>query len=221
MVRNKGFVIVFFLLLLFFSCKREGNPPDPPYLIPHSPDTLWLDEGIGAVPGRNAIKLEWEPQDEEMVDHYEIYRALNDTVIRETVADYFVDSEAEVNNLYTYWVCAVSFEGVSSEPSNEERYALLPLAYPVLPGDTTVSPPFKFRWNWEGNNARFILKLWRDTLPVFMGDTVLYGGGPVFEYPSPDTLEPGTYRWRVDCTGFGDNANIYGSRSSLKQFTVQ
>ncbi|MCK4328683.1 hypothetical protein KAX02_02455 [candidate division WOR-3 bacterium] len=214
-------IFLLFLSLATFSCKREETPPESPYLIPHSPDTLWTDEGIGAVCGMFAISLEWESSDEERVDYYQVYRISNDTIIRETESTSFIDSDVNIEELYTYWVYSVSFDDLISEPSNSESYKLLPLSTPIYPGDTTISPPFKFKWNWEGGYTRFIIKLWRDTIPVFLADTSVYGGGPMYEYMSPDTLEPGVYRWRVDCTGFGANANREGSRSSYKQFTIQ
>ena len=215
-------------LVLTASCKEEidTNPPESPYLRPHTAetDTLPVEVGTDAKPECQCILVEWIPNTEEDLKEYEIFRSSNPTsgfislTIRPAGESTYTDDNVLLTKYY-YYIKARDQSGNTSEPSTKVDYELTAKAVPTSPAkwDTVFTDSARFEWTWEGGlEGAFLVKLYSDSddSTCWMGWTNAYDTLRAY---SP-SLPVGDYKWRVDYIGDVTFSENKGSESKEVPF---
>ena len=240
MLRWLSFFLLFGLIFTIFNCTKRattgGIKPSPVVLIPGTADTCFAKKGLGPVPDRDAIRVEWIPSSEDEVTGYELYRSPNkegpySLIARLVVTDsFFVDPGVSLYQRYYYYIEAVTDEGLKSDPSDTLDYRLIEKATGLDPVGEISNPRPMFSWKNPDRHAApcYIIRLvevasrkyiWLHVVPSsYSGEreSVLFNrdGSAVL-----DSLARGvSYQWRVDIRGSEDNC---GSESNWVTFKVQ
>jgi hypothetical protein len=154
------------------SCVPDPELPQPrrPQFVPKSSDTARVERGIRAVPGQNAIRLEWFRNPERDLAGYRIFRTnevatdtalpINFRLLREIPLGsqeavglpdtVFIDANVVPDVQYFYQVEAYTRRGARSERSLPETFRLATRVNPRTPigqlvfsrQDTTI----RFEW---------------------------------------------------------------------------
>lgn len=245
---------IFFLLLIIpemfiFRCAEDTvledlTPPRAPVLQPKSADTAAVESGIDAVPEGDWIYLEWEPNPEEDLAGYFVYRSTDSLFGFDTTGivqvdqpfsdSSFVDKDPGVappenssgDTLY-YFVTAYDRSDNESQPSDTVHYQLVQKADNLSENGDLRTPTLK--WHYPPTNyypEAFLVKLYHDDtgdlLWLYRHPTP-YGSEFEVDYNSDGTATLDSlmvsvkYRWRVDAVMIDSTA---GSESHEKDFIV-
>ncbi|MFQ5582814.1 MAG: hypothetical protein ACE5GL_00070 [Calditrichia bacterium] len=202
-----------------------------------------LERGIDAivVPGlnKNGILLQWHPVVDNDLIEYLVYRKANDSTgsqfpLLATVGEkfeqidtFFVDSTAQENVRYYYYVIAHDEADQFGERSRKDDYKLIKMSAPNSPSPTDTTFSGIFKWTFPVTiPADFIFRLEVDFAGNFRPfkikthSTTNYSREQSWSLSDLgiDPLPPGVYRWRIDNIG-GDSRS--GSESDWLRFSVQ
>ncbi|MBN2416892.1 hypothetical protein JXO52_13675 [bacterium] len=205
-------------------------------MVPAVSDTAVTEQGIDAIPETDAVFIEWNLADDELVRQYFIYRAVEsaETFTKIAVLPYdctcYEDSDVGLYTRYFYYVTAVSADGFESGPSDTVNYrlvkkatglSLVPESDPARPGFTWLDPN-------DPTEGGYILRLvdaasgdhlWLTAIQSSYGhgiETVIYNADGNAVYDS--LLSGREYQWRVDIT---PSTSFSGSESQWATFTIQ
>lgn len=230
-----SFFLLFGVIFTIFHCTKGVNTierrPPPVILVPSVPDTCRVERGMDAVPEEDAIRVEWIPSSDELVDTYEVYRAIEEkgsyNVIAAVSDSFFIDRSVSLNSRYFYYVLAVSDEGVKSEPSDTLNYMLIEKAKNLLPKSSATSCRPVFSWEDPNGEYAYIVRLvdvasqkyvWLSVVPSTYSarESVAFNED---QSATVDSLSSGSYyTWRVDVVSSKDHC---GSESQWVTFRVQ
>lgn len=231
------------IFLFFWSCEdttsSENPVPGKVQLVNKSPEDDAVETGIdaeyilGSQPPRDGIKIQWHPvQDNDLVG-YRVYRSTVDSstalsriaTVRSQSAgridtSYFdTDTSLVAHTRYYYRISAE--DGDQEGPrSRADYYTLEEACNPTLPN---ISTNFDGTFEWEsptGHTGNFILRISKFTLESVKITELhnWYTHQANLIQLGIDSLEAGTYRWRIDMIGSEENN---GSESAWLDFVVQ
>ncbi len=242
MRRAISFCLLFGSFFAIFNCSKQTNAidvkPSPVRLVQMSGDDVEIERGIDAVSDKDAIRIEWMPNDEDDVAGYEIYRSLDDkngqynqliAYPALSVADSaYVDEGVLLQHRYFYYLVAVTFDRVRSEPSDTVDYQIISKAINLLPqGDGANRKP-EFSWEdpngEDGYRIRVIDPASDETIWISSLIASTYSNREQVDYnfdskATMDSLQSGAeYHWRVDVISAKTHC---GSESRWVTFRVQ
>lgn len=235
-----SFSLLLVSVLFIFSCnignENSGDQPGAVSMIPAAPDTAVTEHGIDAVPELDAIYIEWNLSDDELVRQYFLYRAAESAEPFVKIAvlphdgSYYEDSDVRLYTRYYYYVTAVSADDIASPPSDTVSYRLVKKAtgLSLLPESDPVRPGFAWHDPNDPPESGYVLRLLdsvsgEDVWLVAIRSSYGQGGETViFNSDSSaacDSLQTGReYRWRIDIT---PSTAFSGSESQWAAFTLQ
>jgi hypothetical protein len=135
-------LLLFFLIFSFQSCGldiEDPTPPSPPQWVPKSFSEEWPERGIDAHE-TGGIFLEWEPNPEQEIVKYLVYRAQFFEKF-DSLGDYsvlfqvepepnkslsYLDREVATSTKYFYKLKAENTSNIQSQFSDSSWYSLLP-----------------------------------------------------------------------------------------------
>lgn len=231
--------------LLLIGCAREEiasdqEPPPVPQFIPRGADTLFVKQGIDAVPEGDFIDLSWLPSEADDLGGYRIYRRAEDSadvVPPELVVDLttaqlagdiflsyvdngdvlFSDSSAG----FFYWVSAYDESGNESAPSESAYFRLMKKA--DLQAPLVVADTLQLSWNYTGDPFEvdyFVVRLFRQQggvwTPFWLYKYNVYFPAQV-DYVG--VLAGGAYRYQVGVVGASPPDRPSGSEAAW-QFDI-
>jgi len=236
--------------LFFFACNQEEvNKVDPPAkvtLVSKSDDSVAVEKGIDAIyldaqPDRNAIFLEWHPNQEKILAGYVIYRSefsnRNYVNIARITKEFsidttFIDNSVSLLTRYYYFVRAFDDLDQYGQSSDTVNYSLVD--HPVLSspyGDIGGNQAPMFIWDFNPSFVPhyFVFRLDRKENQVFTSfyiqklDLEMSSYDPHQEWrlnrlTGMDSLTSGEYRWRIDPVGSELNQ---GAESVWFVFVIQ
>jgi hypothetical protein len=233
--------LYFFLLLgLIFAtleCKNKtvnpGPKPERVLMVPGSADSSAVEEGIDAIPEGDRIHVEWIASPDDNVTSYELYRRddrqaefVKVTTVQKPSRQYD-DSGPVLNVRFWYYVVAVTFDGLRSDPSDTLSYKLIVKPDGLTPAEVAGARP-EFTWRDPSSANYYIFKIrergsdtpfritriqsvFGDNTQVFQFDS-LFGSGS-------ESLGTGRYyEWRIDVVG---NEPSCGSESRWVMIQIQ
>ena len=227
------FLLIFSVIFLTFHCKPKNSnqgaqKPNPPVMVPKSPETAIEEKGIDAVPEVNAIFVEWFSTKDETVRRWKLFRAASGqgfkliAVLASSDTSY-LDKNLETGRRYSYFLTAVNASGLESAPSDTVSYKLLPK--PVNLGNTLDAKP-EFEWQFVSvPPVLYVLRLFENPSQnlIWLSEVApSYGASEHVHFnwdhtATVDSLERGvSYYWRVDEIGSEFHS---GSESDWKIFT--
>jgi hypothetical protein len=235
------------ILSFFYSCKDEGSKTDPPgrvIIVEKEPgveaEADTLEKGIDAIPGLNAIFMEWHPNKEENLAGYSIYRSESFNVnfvsigkvvkYHNAIDSFYIDDNDSINTRFYYYIRAFNDLDQYGDPSDTITYKLLD--YPILsdPNQANRSNSPQFVWYFGPESQvphSFIFRLQKKVNEVYinyytkvneLGDDYDYDQvWELNEITDLDSLMPGIYQWRIDPIG---SEPFHGSESDWRGFPV-
>jgi len=140
--------ILFLIPMIIFSCSPEGEnklpPPAAVEMVVKTTDLGFIERGIDAVPGSDAIYIEWYLLKDENVISYSIHRKNKDNDLSfskietinvennitpfDTTFSFIDINNVDVNTEYYYYVTATNkdgIEGADPDSLTENHYMLL------------------------------------------------------------------------------------------------
>ncbi len=241
-------LICFFICgaLIFWNCQNstESDNPVPArvILVEKSAEDDSIETGIDAEfvrPQQNGIILQWHPVGDNDLAAYDIYRSAVDsnsafrkigTVLKSlnNVDTFYVDKSPEIfpgpgmpASRYYYYVVARDEEGGVGERSRVDNYKLEEICTLNAPNDQSM---FEGNFDWDFPPIQpdvFIFRLMKDGVPIYVKRLQNdYSADPWSQSElGLDSLESGSYQWRIDIIGADPPNN--GSESAWLGFTVQ
>ena len=241
------------MLLLFISCgenseENDVSAPEAPEMIVKSVEFAQIETGVDAVPEGDWIYFEWEPNDEEDLEGYEIWRMGEDDSLQvfelieilsltqmanasqpeytDRMAIVAPDPNSGDARGYYYYVTAYDGSGNISSPSDTVYYKLLrkPLSVSIDSDLETV------RWSYPYNleqDVKFIIRVVRQSTGQHVWLVQYSVGQDPYEVSfnfdgSALLMGPGDYYLRVDVTPSIIIGNKYsGAESQIHEFTIQ
>lgn len=233
-------------LLIFNSCGldvEDPTPPSPPVWVQKSLPEEWPERGIDAHES-GGIFLEWEPNPDEDILAYNIYRAtwyeLNDSLgiynlltrleTKSIAGMKYIDTKANTRTTYYYKIKAEESSENLSDYSDSLFFTTLPQISPGLmtPNGQTNSLDQDRNLSWhcyltvevEDYCLTIMNKSNRLVLRVNIPPNNYAGGNEFWIIPNDIVLETGeVYQWRVD-TGamYFDGRETVGSESVWAMF---
>ncbi len=251
-MRTKLVTVFSICLMLFLSCGKNSevddvNPPSPPEMIVKSMEFAQVETGVDAVPDGDWIFFEWEPNNEEDLEGYEVWRMAEDDSLQvfelfEILSlsqmsnadepDYFdrtaaagPDPNTGQSRGFYYYVTAYDGDGNISAPSDTVYYKLLrkPLAASI---DSTFA---NVRWSYPYNlemDIKFIIRVTRQETGQYIWSAQVGSGQDPYAVPfnfdgTALLMGAGDYYLRIDVTPsiIYDNKHS-GAESQLHEFTI-
>jgi hypothetical protein len=226
---------------LLIGCVSEEvavdmNPPNQVQIIPHSADTILVEQGIDALPEDDYIYLSWEQNLASDLAGYRVYRMTDEEepTDRILIADVEKD-ETEYEDRdpvvapnpitglttgFSYWVTAYDDGGNESSLSEEVYYKLLPK--PDLSDPWLDQAGLHLQWSYGTPEQvdYFVIRLFRDVdgqwLPFWLTTYQLFSP---LEVVYSDSIDNGNYRYQVDVIGATPSEQPSGSER-VYQFTI-
>jgi len=225
---------------------NKTEPPARVLLVPKTAESDTLEKGIDAVydganPLVNDIILEWHPNTEKTLAGYSIYRSesidknyvsvgkitKNFNIIDTT----FTDVSVSLDKRYFYFVKAFDELDQYGDPSDTVNYSVRESPVLLEPvGPIIIRAPF-FSWNFDqlfipdNYVFRLLIRSGNGVYKNFYTQETSIGDDytpnqlkELNELTPYSSLEPGTYRWRIDPIG---SELFQGAESDWMQFTVQ
>ena len=221
-----GLLLIFnFSFFTFNSCGldvEDSTPPSPPVWVQKSLPEEWPEHGIDAHES-GGIYLEWEPNLDEDIVAYNIYRAtwydVNDSLgdfellirldIESKLSREYVDIQAIAGSIYFYKLACEDASDNSSEFSDSLYYSLLPQlnAKQMNPNGSTIQLGSSRSLSWsytysiemEEYNITVLTEYGELLIREIMLPADYTGGSESWQVPDSVILEPGRmYQWRID-----------------------
>ena len=253
MAKIKLSLILTALVFLCFSCGQDTSsedisPPEAPIWCEKSVEYAEIETGIDAVPQGNWIYLEWEPNTDEDLAGYQVWRMAEDdttetfqllqiltlTQLTNPNQPNFTDMSSEVapdpstgfERGYYYSLNAFDDLGNQSSFSDTIYYELLrkPQSLSIDAGLDTV------RWSYPvlpEQDVYFVIRIVR----AFSGDYVWLAKYYVYQEPfavlynfdeGAGLMGIGEYYMRIDVSYMNTVDELYnGAESNLYYFTIQ
>ncbi len=192
----------------------------------------------------NGIVLEWHPLPDDDIAAYEIFRKERDSTgtffkigeVRkrfERLDTVYIDTSIVTNRFYYYYVQARDEIDQEGPPSEKVGYLILPWPDLITPINNDVFQGV-FQWSFDENfvPSQFVFRLERQIgqgtyVNIFTKlITLIAEYSPNQEWSAEEfatyglqlPLPTGTYRWRIDVVGSGENE---GAESNWATFRVQ
>ena len=240
------FLAFHFSFFIFQSCGLDVEdpvPPSPPRWVQKSLPEEWPERGIDAHES-GGIYLEWEPNLEEEIVAYNIYRAtwneiLNDysnfklltrISLESAKSLEYIDTDTQAYILYSYIINSENDAQNMSEYSDSINYSLLPQIsdWPMTPNNvlqalnTSRTLTWTFFYGIEMQDYCLTILDDRNNLissVVFMPGNY-EGGYEHWQIPLNIELDYGTvYYWRIDSgANYLDGRETTGSESAWASF---
>lgn len=239
--------------MLLSSCGKNSDvddvdPPAPPEMIVKSVEFAQNETGVDAVPDGDWIFFEWEPNNEEDLEGYEVWRRPEADSLQvyqlidilsltqmsnadepdyfDRTADVAPDPNTGEARGFYYYVTAYDGSGNISASSDTVYYKLLrkPLAASIDSTSSTV------RWSYPYNlemDVKFIIRVTRKTTGQYIWLAQVGSGQDPYavDFNFDGTallMGAGDYYLRIDVTPSIIYDNKYsGAESQLHEFTVQ
>jgi len=234
MRKQPFFCLLFFLLIAIFliscSLSRIENTPGRVEIIRNMDETAHVEQGIDAVPDKNAVIVQWKQNSDGSTVEYRVYRAAvraeNFELISIEKDTTYLDESVEIHKRYFYYVTAVSSNSDEGETSDTLSYMLLDKAVCITPSETGGQVPV-FQWQDPNQEDRNFLRLIDENTQSCVWSYLLEHE---YEYVKEvqynidgtaglDSLQKGgEYAWRIDVLGSNRNS---GSESAWTIFNVE
>jgi len=225
MKKAVSFLLLIGVTFVIFNCNKKvnsgGRKPFPVTMLFATPDTLQIERGIDAIPEGDVIQIAWIPLNDSDIRHYLLYKTeyKDESFFRyELIApsdSIYLDEDVSINNRYYYFMYAVNYDGLESDPSDTVDYMLIEKAVElqVTFENDTVRPDFI----WTDPNPHltpyYTIRVLEDATEeyVWISKIVTQFGEPKQSVQFNETgnafidsLVPGLpYKWRVDIQGVG------------------
>jgi len=254
MMKKLSLPLICLSCLMVFSCGEDTidediTAPMPPELVEKSVEYAMVENGIDAVPGGNWIYLQWDPNTEDDLAGYQIWRMAEDdtnqtflllqnlslTQLTSIEQPEFTDMSPEVapnpftgfGRGYYYYITAYDDMGNQSAASDTAYYKLLkkPQSLSVDADLDTV------RWSYPiapEEDVYFVLRIVRVPSGDYVWITRYYNFQDPFAVPynfdgsAIGFMGSGKYYFRVDVSYLTDYGDLYnGAESNLLYYTVE
>ncbi|MEA3500061.1 MAG: hypothetical protein U9R41_03455 [Candidatus Marinimicrobia bacterium] len=179
MLKNKPlFLFLLSFFVIAFQCTDVENPdsPEVPKIVTKSAPEKFIEKGIDAIEGQDAIIIQWEANSEKDLEGYYIYRAADTINVNSddelkyskiaaisvnyvnpiATATEYIDYDASVKIQYFYYIRAFNQSENVSDPSDTVSYKLAAKPTIVCPqGDVcpedgstaSQTPTFSFKYS--------------------------------------------------------------------------
>jgi hypothetical protein len=228
---------------LMLGCASEEvavdmDPPNQVQIIPHSADTVLVEQGIDALPEGNYIYLSWEQNLATDLAGYRVYRRAHEDEPTDfmLIADLEKDETEyedrdpvvapdQVTGLttgFSYRVSAYDESGNEGSLSEEVYYKLL--LKPDLSDPWLDQAGLHLQWSYDTSAPDpvdyFVIRLFREIdnqwYPFWLTTYQLFSP---LEVVYSDPIDDGTYRYQVDVIGATPPEQPAGSER-VYQFTI-
>jgi len=234
-----SFHLLLLLFLFIFGCDNStninGRKPRKVILLPTAPVKSEKECGIDAVPESDAIRVEWQPADDEMIAGYLLYRSLDGMKFKKIASVSNVDSAYQDNDIkiykrYYYFIKANSKDNIHSDPSDTLNYMLVKkaVALHVNVDNSKSKPVFCWRDANTPAESQYVLKLIEANTGKYIWITTIESsysdGNETIQYnwdqqAAIDSLKPNVeYNWRIDIPGSNISS---GSESQWDVYNYQ
>jgi hypothetical protein len=233
--------LYFFLLLglifAIFQCKNKtvspGPKPERVLMVPGRADTSAVEEGMDAIPEGDRIHVEWISSSDDNVTSYELYRRddrqaefVKVTTVQKPSRQ-FDDSGPVLNVRFWYYVVAVTFDGLRSDPSDTLSYKLIVKPDGLTPAEVAGPRP-EFTWH-DASSANYYIFRMRESgseTPFRIARIQSQFGAESQRFPFDSLFVSGSesltmgrsYEWRIDIVG---NEPACGSESRWVTIQIQ
>ena len=220
---------MFLTVLAICGCGAGGQEAD-------IPQTPLLHPQASAIPQQNAIRIEWDPNTEENLAGYRIYRSTSakeedfQTIAAASEQDsYYEDADVSIGIKYYYRISAFDDMENESDKSDAVDYTLLEKPALIEPADqaviNTTTPTFE--WLDVSGASSYVIHVYSRAVDVNTWQET-WNSEKIYPYQNLcktynddnralKPLKSGmTYKWRVDSSG----GRSTGSQSRWRHFTV-
>ncbi len=161
--------------------------------VPNAPSDL-----TASVTSTGSIELDWTVADSSALDHFNIYRSTSPISASATLlsqkSDFtFIDTSAQPNTTYYYYVTEVNVGAVESNSSNIASIALPPPA-PVISAATVIGSSIQIRWSYGDLAEIDHFNVYRSESPKVLLDAT-HRIGQTTNLQINDNTADGTRKW--------------------------